>query len=425
MSLNFSTLLKFAVRSLLSRRVTAALTVFAIAMSVTLFLGVDQLRKSARSSFEATLSGTDLLVGARSGEINLLLYAVFRLGNPTNNVDWDSYQEFAGRSDVAWTIPISLGDSLRGFRVIGTDQSYFDHYQYGRKKNITFADGGQFDDIFDAVLGWQVAKELKLAVGDEVALSHGVGRTSFSKHDDKPFRVSGILAATGTPVDRAVHVSLQGLEAIHLGWQGGVTSPAARGLSKDAVREMQLEPDTITAFLVGMKSRILTLRLQREINEYSKEPLSAVIPGVALVQLWEVVGAVETVLSVIAGFVVVTGLLGMLTSILTSLNERRREMALLRAVGARPAHIFSLMMLEAGLLALIGAVIGMVLVYLGLTILAPLLETQFGVLLGPIGPGWRDFGILGAVVGLALLLGAIPAWLAYRRSLADGLSVHA
>jgi len=424
MSLNVTTLLRLAAQSLINRRATAALTVFAIAMSVTLFLGVEQLRKSARNSFEATLSGTDLLVGARSSDVNILLYAVFRLGSPTNNLDWRTYQEFAVRSDVAWTVPISLGDSLRGFRVIGTNQSYFEHYQYSNKQTLAFAEGVPFDDIFDTVLGSRVAAELGLAVGDEVALSHGIGRTSFSKHDDKPFRVSGILAPTGTPVDRAVHVSLQGLEAVHLGWEGGVASPAARALSQDDVRAMDLEPKAITAFLVGMKSRIMALRLQREINTYPQEALSAVIPGVALAQLWEVVGAAETVLSTIAGFVVVIGLLGMLTTILTSLNERRREMALLRAVGARPQHIMSLLVLEAGLLALTGSLIGLLLVFLGLSALAPVLQSYFGILIAPELPGGSDFLIVAIVVGLALALGAIPAWMAYRRSLADGLSVH-
>lgn len=423
MSARRATILSLAVRSLLNRRVTAALTVLAIAISVTLFLGVDQLRKSARTSFEATLSGTDLLVGARSGEINLLLYAVFRLGDPTANVDWKTYREFAKRDDVAWTIPISLGDSYQGFRVVGTNHDYFTHYHYGTKQALVVADGKIFSDLFDAVLGAEVAQSLGLAIGDEIVLSHGIAATSFSKHDDKPFRVSGILAPTGTPVDRTVHISLAGMEAIHLGWQGGVAGPVAHRYSKADVRAMDLEPKSITAFLVGMKSRVMTLRLQREINTYKKEPLSAVLPGVALARLWEVVGAAETALSVIAGFVVVTGLIGMLTALLTSLNERRREMALLRAVGARPVHIFALLVMEAGVLAVAGSLLGALVVWGGAGLAGPLIQSEFGIVMAPVLPGWRDFGILGIVVGLALILGAIPAFLAYRRSLADGLTM--
>ncbi|MCG8506144.1 MAG: ABC transporter permease [Sphingomonadales bacterium] len=411
-----ATLLKLATRSLLNRRMTAALTVFAIAMSMTLFLGVENLRKSARESFETTLSGADLLVGARSGEVNLLLYAVFRLGNPTANLDWKSYQAIANRPEVAWTIPISLGDSVRGFRVIGTTQAYFDHYRYGNRRPLSFAQGAPFDEVFDAVLGAQAARDLGLSVGDPIILSHGIGGTSFVHHDDEPFRVSGILDATGTPVDRAVHVSLAGLDAVH--------RPASAQSAEERDSSGAFEPEAITAFLVGMHSRILTLRLQRQINTYRGEALSAVIPGVALAQLWQVVGAVEVVLGVIAGFVVVTGLLGMLTSILTSLNERRREMALLRAVGARPPAIFCLLVMEAGLLAGFGSLIGMALVYVGFFAAAPWVQSTYGILIAPTGPGLHDLGIAGVVLLLALALGAIPAWAAYRRSLADGLSVQ-
>ncbi|MEM8799139.1 MAG: ABC transporter permease [Pseudomonadota bacterium] len=414
-----ATLFNIAARSLWNRRTTAALTVLAIAMSITLFMGVEQLRKSARASFEATLSGTDLLIGARSGDINLLLYAVFRLGNPTNNMSWESYQTIANRREVAWTIPISLGDSVRGFRVIGTTGAYFEHYRFGDKRPLTFAEGEPFDGVFDAVIGAEAAKGLNLSVGDTIILSHGIGDTSFIQHDNEPFRVVGILKPTGTPVDRAVHVSLAGLEAVHQ-----PTTPGFGGKPPDNANQQVFEPKTITAALVGMKSRILTLKLQRQINSYPGEALSAVIPGVALAQLWQVVGSVETVLRVIAGFVILTGLVGMLTNILTSLNERRREMALLRAVGARRPAVFSLLVLEAGLLAGLGSLIGTVFVYVGFLLSAPWIETRYGILLSPSPPGQDDGLIVGAVMFIALALGMIPAWAAYRRSLADGLSVQ-
>ncbi len=414
-----ATLFKLAGHSLWNRRTTAALTVFAISMSMTLFLGVENLRKSARESFEATISDTDLIVGARSGEVNLLLYSVFRLGNPTANLDWESYKIISNQPDVAWTIPISLGDAVRGFRVVGTTQAYFDHYRYGERRPLNFAQGVPFNDVFDAVLGAQAARDMGLSVGDPIVLSHGIGGTSFVHHDDHPFRISGILETTGTPVDRAVHVSLEGLDVVHRPASERASIAAGEPSDTEA-----FEPEAITAFFVGMKSRILTLRMQRQINTYRGEALSAVIPGVALAQLWQVVGSVEVALGVIAGFVVITGLLGMLTSILTSLNERRREMALLRAVGARPPAIFCLLVMEAGLLAGLGSLIGVILVYAGILLAAPWVQSTYGILIIPAGPGLKDLQLVGAVLLLALALGAIPAWSAYRRSLADGLSVQ-
>jgi putative ABC transport system permease protein len=212
-------LLRLAVKSLGNRRFSAILTVLAIALSVTLLLAVEKVRTEARASFASTIAGTDLIVGARSGSVQLLLYSVFRIGNATNNIRWDSFQHFAGHPRVDWAIPISLGDSHRGYMVMGTDHSYFEHFRYGRRQNLSFTAGGRFDDLYDAVLGADVARELGYGLGTELVLAHGTGAVSFVDHADKPFQVSGILARTGTPVDRTIHISLEGMEALHVDWQ--------------------------------------------------------------------------------------------------------------------------------------------------------------------------------------------------------------
>ena len=413
-----------AYKSLTNRRLTALLTVFAIALSVTLFIGVDKIRNGARDGFDRTISGTDLIVGARSGSINLLLYSVFRIGNATNNVTWQSYEYWTKHPQVKWTVPISLGDSHRGFRVLGTTPAYFEHYRYGAKKNLDLASGEPFDDVFDAVLGADVARELGYTLGQEISVAHGIGATSFANHDDKPFKIVGILSKTGTPVDRTIHVSLKGIEAIHIGWESGTASPLAKMVTADQVRDMPLKPKAITAFLVGMESRIAVLRLQRDINEYSQEPLLAIIPGVALSQLWSVVGIAETALTAIAGFVVFTGLLGMLTTILTSLNERRREMAILRSLGARPWHIFVLLLSEVGILAFMGALLGVLFVYGCMLFAAPFIEAQSGIYLGAVVPGAYDLAVVGVIVVASVILGCVPAFRAYRNSLADGLTIR-
>ncbi|MEL6861618.1 MAG: ABC transporter permease, partial [Pseudomonadota bacterium] len=145
-------------RSLLNRKASAFLTVLAIALSVALFLGVEKARNAAKAGFDNTISGTELIVGAPSGQINLLLYSVFRLGNATAEVSWGAYEEIDARPDVAWTVPISLGDSHRGYRVLGTNQGYFEHYRYGQRQQLELAEGAIFDDLFDAVIGAELAK---------------------------------------------------------------------------------------------------------------------------------------------------------------------------------------------------------------------------------------------------------------------------
>jgi len=416
--------LNLALKSLWNRRTTALLTISAIAVSVALLLGVQKLRTAAREGFANTVSGVDLIVGARSGPLNLLLYSVFRVGDATANVSWASYQKIARHPDVAWTIPISLGDSHRGFRVMGTDHSYFEHYRFGGTRELRFDSGGPFHDLYDAVLGADVARTLGYRLGDSIVIAHGVGNVSFAEHKDKPFRIAGILAPTGTPVDRTVHVSLEAITAIHIDWQSGMQAPEGFRVSADEARLRDLTPDSITAFLVGMRSRVMTFTMQRAINDYRQEPLLAILPGVALSQLWELVGIADTALMVIAAFVVLAGLLGMLTAILTSLNERRREMAVLRAVGARPRHIFALLVAEAGLLASVGVAAGVCLTYLLLLAGRPLLERRFGIFVGVSGLSALDLEVLGTVVLAALLMGVLPALRAYRNTLSDGLQIR-
>lgn len=417
-------ILRLAWQSLWARRMTALLTILSIATAVLLFAAVENIRQGARTSFERTITGTDLIVGARSSPINLVLYSVFQIGDPTNDVTWETYDQITRRPDVAWTVPIALGDSHRGFRVVGTTTDYFQHYQFGDDQSLGFARGVVFDDMFDVVLGAQVARDLNYELGTKVTLSHGLGATSFVDHENTPFSVSGVLAPTGTPVDRSVFVSLAAIEAIHVGWQDGTPTPMSRMITPDRLREMNLRPRSVTAILVGATSRVRTLRLQRDLNRYNQEPLQAVIPGVALSQLWSIVAVVERALAVISAFVVAVGLIGILTSILTTLNERRREMAILRSVGAKGRHILALLVSEAALLAFTGAVLGVGVLYLLLALFRPVLEARFNI--GALGalPGTYDFLVIGAVTGLAALLGLVPAWLALKRSLADGLSVR-
>lgn len=413
-----------SLESIYNRRGTALLTIMAIAFSITLLLGVERIREGAHESFANTISGTDLIVGARSGPVQLLLYSVFRIGNATNNISWESYQDFAQNPAVKWTIPISLGDSHRGYRVMGTSLDYFKYYRFGRARSLEFAEGRIFEGIFDVVLGADVAKELNYQLEQKIIVTHGISDVGFLNHDDKPFQVVGILKKTGTPVDRTLHVSLEGIEAMHIDWKDGAPPLPGQEVEVSEVLNMKLQPKTITAFMVGLKSKIMTFHVQRAINEYPEEPLLAVLPGLALQQLWSLIGLAEIALRVIAAFVVLTGLIGMLTTILTTLNERRREMAILRSVGARPAHIFGLLVSEAGILALLGSVLGVIMLYILLFIAQPIIETEFGLFL-PIGAlSLYDFSILGLVLGMGLLMGGLPAWRAYKNSLVDGLTIR-
>jgi len=413
-------LLPLALSSLRARRSTVLLTVVTVAMSVSLLLGVERLRQEARSSFLRSVSGTDLIVGARAHPVQLLLYSVFRLGDASNNLRWDSVQWLQGNPDVAWSVPISLGDSHRGFRVVGTTPDYFKRIGTREQRELAFAAGQPFDALFDVVLGAEVARALSYRVGDELVLAHGTAQVALQTHEDRPFKVSGVLAATGTAIDQALYVSLPALEAIHLNWRSGTRIGKAPDL--DTLSPDRLQPRTVTAVFVGLASRTSTFSVQRAINQYGDEPLSAVLPGVALQQLWGMLATIERVLSAAAACVVAAGFMVLLTSVLATLNERRREMAVLRAVGASARHIFALMLAEATLLATAGAVLGLIVVELALLLVGPWLQTRYGIF---IQHGWvagQALLFLSAVAALGAAVGLVPATLAARRSIQDGIT---
>ncbi|MEP1207762.1 MAG: ABC transporter permease [Rhizobiaceae bacterium] len=418
-------ILRLALQSLRNRRLTALLTVLSISLSVVMLLGVEKIRTGAKSSFLNTIAGTDLIVGARAGDVQLLLYAVFRIGDATANITWDTVETIKARPEVKWVVPISLGDSHRGYRVMGTSSNYFDHYRYRRNRALEFESGQRFDDLFEAVVGSAVAEDLGYKVGSEIVVAHGAGRVSFgADHGDKPFRVSGILKPTGTPVDRTVHLEMKAIEAIHVGWEGGSAPRGDDIKSAEEVRQLDLNPKSATALMVGLKSRMMTFSLQRWVNGYKGEAISAILPGVAFAQLWQILGNVEIALLAISAVVVFTAFLGMVISVLGSLNERRREMAILRSVGARPAHIFGLLLSEAVTLVLAGICIGVLANFTILYFARGMIEDWTGLALDLNLLTVSEAQLMVAIFVGGVIASIVPALRAYRLSLSDGLTVR-
>ena len=413
-------LLTLALASAWNRRFTLTLTLAAIAFSVAMLLGVERTRNAAHESFAHSISGTDLVVGPRTSPVQLMLYAVFRIGEATTNMKWASYQELAQNPDVAWIVPLSIGDSHHGFPVVGTSAEYFDRYRYGLSLPLELSAGRRFEGLFETVLGAEVAERMKYKVGDRITLSHGTGEFG-AEHSDKPFTVVGVLGRTGTPVDRSIHVSLEAMEAIHLDWQGGMRIPGL-SIPPQFAKKFDIAPKEITAALIGLKSRARAFQVQRTINNYAGEPLLAVLPGVALNELWSIVGVVENTLLLVAGMIVVIGLSGMIVAVWAGLNERRRELAILRSVGASPVDVIVLLGLEGLLLTALGVTLGYGLLTVLSLAAAPWMQARFGVVV-PAWPGGREeLALVGMVFAAGLLAALLPALRACRLSLADGLT---
>jgi putative ABC transport system permease protein len=420
-------ILHLTLKSVRNRRLSVGLTVLTVALSVALLLGVERLRTETRASFASTIAGTDLIVGARSGPVQLLLYSVFRIGNATTNIGWQSVEMLRDLPAVDWVVPISLGDSHRGYRVVGTTRDYFDHYRHGRGQSLALAEGRAFadtlDGVFEAVVGAEVARALGYRSGSRIVLAHGAGEASLVEHADKPFTVVGVLAPTGTPVDRSVHVSLAAIEAIHLDWVGGMPLPGL-AIGVDEVRKFSLAPKQVTAALVGLKSRAAVFQVQRRVNEFRGEALLAILPGATLQELWGLIGVAERALLAVSALVVAVGLAGLVATMIAGLAERRRELAILRALGASPLQVFLLLAVEAALVTAGGALSGVLLLIGAVVLLAPWVAGEWGIVLALDWPTAREWAMLGAVLAAGVLASVVPAWRAYRLSLADGMMVR-
>ena len=482
------TVLLVASRSLRYRLSGVLLTIASVALSVFVLLGVEHVRQEARTGFASTVSGVDLIVGARTGEINLLLLSIFRIGTATANVSWESVEQLEQQNNVVWTVPISLGDSHRSFRVIGTTEGFFTRYKYGAKQPLTFLKGQSFDAVAEVVLGARVAKELGYQLGDSLVLSHGMADTSFTHHDQLPFSVSGILAATGTPIDNALFVGLEAIEAMHSDGE----SEDHRGHNEhedhdqheeqedhDAHEEHQAHEKnedhdahekhedhdahvereghdaheehvehgdhdvhedhedhedhdehhaghdhppigTVTAVLVGLNSPITTLQVKRWVDEFEGEALLAILPGVALTQLWELVGNVEAVLLGISILILVSSLLGLNAMLLASMRERRREIEVLRSIGAPSSFIVSLLMIESLLIVSVGVVLAVLSLLASITAANTLVAETFGLMISSQILSPSNITALGLIYLTAILVTLLPALQAYRVSRAVG-----
>lgn len=410
-----------ALASAWHRRFVLSITLVSVALSAFLLASIEQIRGDVRDGFSQSVSGTDLIVGPRTGSTQLLLYSIFRIGQPTNNMRWDSVQALAAHRAVRWVVPISLGDSHRGFPVVATSTAFFEHFAHGDGQPLRLAQGRRFEGLFDVVIGAELARQLGYTVGSRVVLSHGDGALEGTDHADKPFTVAGILAPTGTPVDRSVHISLQAMQALHVDWMGGAPMPGIHVDVKNLTPEL-LRPSEVTAVLVGLKSRTAVFAVQRWLAEYDKEPLMAILPGVALDELWQVVGAAEKALLGITALVALVSFSGLVATMLAGLSERRRELAILRAVGASPRAVLALLLLEGSVLSIAGGALGWLASWLGLLAGHDWVLTRWGIRLQAGWPAHHQAWLMAGLVAAGLLASLLPAWRAYRLSLADGLS---
>ena len=437
-------------QSLLNRWLSCLLIILTLAFSISLFFTVSRIQESVKSSFQNTVSGVDSVIASRGGDLQILLNSVFLIGEPNNTIKWNTYQDIINHDKIKWAVPISLGDSHKGYRVIGTNNNYFKEIKYSSKKNIEFSSGNSFNDVFDVVIGSAVASKLNYNIGSDIAISHGLSEAGEvhtfhqKKHDDHAdeeddnhddhadeghhdhnrenlgFKVSGILNPTGTPIDNAVYVSLAGLEAMHTGWIG---NQKVIDVSIDQIMESELKPKTISSIFVALNNRTQIFQFQRDILNYKKEAISSVMPGITLSRLWMLTGNVDKAFKIITFFIIIIALLGMIAMTIAGLNSRRREMAILRSVGASPSNIVSLLLVESIIISIVSCIVGYILMIVIFSLGKDYLQNNYGIFIDSFSIKNYDLQIIIAIVCAALIATIVPAIQIYKNTLRDGLSV--
>ena len=396
---------KLAFKSIRFRLFSTTAIIFSLVVSLLLLFSVEKIRKSVEDNFTQTISGVDLIVGPRTGSLQLVLYSVFNIGQATNNVSYESYLKYTNHPSVEWTIPYSLGDGHRGYRVVGTNQDFFKFYKYRSKQNIVLQSGQVFNNLQQVVIGHQVALTLNYKTGDQIVIAHGsTTGDSFEQHDKKPFTVVGVMAATGTALDQSMYISLESMESLH----------TAEGETKS-------QPSSITSFFLKTKSRLQILQLQREITTNKSEPLLAVLPGVVLNELWQSLSRIDFVLKLISFLVLVVGLIGMMISFMTSLNERRRELSILRALGANINFMMGLILIESLLIIIFSLGLSLFLKLILELVLTDFIQNQYGFILSQEFLGLVEYIMIGSVLVLGFLISLMPAFVFRLQSLKDGL----
>lgn len=434
-------LLTIAWRSITQRSLASSLTALSMALGVALVVAVLVIHSVISRSFNKGAEGFDVIVGAKGSKLQLVLNTVYHLSTPVENVPWSYYMEFrdGGRfaKSVSVAIPYCLGDSYEGFRVVGTIAELFE-VGYADGEDYRFVQGRNFDDnaYFEAVIGAMVARRTGLKVGDEILPTHGVAGDG-KKHD--AFKVVGVLAPTGTPNDRAVFVNMEGFYLLEghakLPAKPAAThKPAAAEPKSDSPQlaaappKVAGQPDPlpydqreVTAILVRTKNQLVNLTLPRQIN---KEPYAQVVFPISEVKnLFDgIIGNLEAVLLFLAALVVVVSGIGIMVSIYNSMADRRRDIAIMRALGASRVTVLSIVLCESMLLALGGGGCGFLLGHALIAIANPIILAQTGVSIGFLQFDRHELTLIPALMLLAGAVGILPGLSAYRTDVSRALT---
>lgn len=396
------TLLRIVIKSLRQHALSTVVTSVSIALATGLWITVWVTKNQAQATFSSVNAGFDAVLGARGSQLQLVLNAIFHLEASPGNLPYSDYEEVRKDSRVQLAVPIAVGDNYHGYRLVGTLPDLFERAEYLPGQRFRVSSGGRFFDVQrrEAVVGSFVAGRLGLRVGDTFHPYHGLLFNENDRHAET-YVVVGILEPSNTPADRVIWIPLAGIQSM-----GGHDPKTASDIS---------------AVLVKLNSAMAGHQMEQMYNKQGNRLTFAWPIGRIVVQLFDKVAWFERVLAMVSYLVALVAAGSVLASIYNSMNERRREIAILRALGAKRRIVFSIIVLEACCIAGIGAVLGL-LMYGGLMAgVASVVRAQTGVVLSPFAFAPVMVWAPATMVALGALAGVVPAIKAYRTDVADHL----
>ena len=452
---------KIAWRSIQQRSLASSLTAVSMALGVALVASVLIIHSVVDQSFRRGSGGYDLIVGARGDSLQLVLNTVFHMRRPIGNIPHSYYREFVdGRYQLTTevAVPVAMGDNYQGYRVIGTTPDMFNRLQYRDGQYYTFAEGQNFfeENYYDAVVGSVVARRTGLKVGDTFRPTHGLSAADDTGYEHNAFRVVGVLDHTGTPVDQALYVNIEGFYLEHAHEEAPLTlQPRRAAAAVENAAAAETAPDEndrgnrdpsdqrhgdhahhhqgpipdeekeVTAILVATSmGRAGDAMAMRRIIE-SEGVAQAVAPAEEIAALFEgLIGPIQMILLAFAALVVVVAGIGILVSIYNSMSDRRREIAIMRALGASRRTVMLVILLESILLSVGGGILGLVLAHGLVGIFSPLILEHTGVAVSALQFQPIELVLIPALIVLASIVGYLPALSAYRTDVARSLTAH-
>lgn len=430
-------------RSLASRMFSTATTVVTVAVAVGLMLTLISMRDSGRRAFDRGAGNAQLLITRDSSPLVSVLNGVFYANPPVASLTWAEYEGIAGRFPSEYAIPTQLGDSYRGLPVLATTAEFFTKFvpafSGGEGRAWRVAEGRVFEGAFEVVLGARAAAATGLNIGDEISLYHGFPRSKRAQdgeagggadphvHDEFSYRVVGIMALTGTPHDRALFTNLESSWVLHAHdrRKDGASDPGSVVTTVDDIVESDRK---ITGILYraparggaggsGASAFIFTVR-----NELGSDPTLVVAePSTEIRNLFEIVGDIDQILVGMAAVVMVSSGIGIMLALYNSMEQRRRQIAILRVLGLGRGRVFGLVVTESAVIGSIGAVAGVLLALVGTRVVAGILRDELGLVIEPVFTARVVMVVAMASVGLSALAGIVPAVVAYRTSVAKHL----